>query len=90
MVINLQIGLLSDLEDEWIQRYFDYLSKGTVAEGAKLMIERTPILLQCNICAASYNVDMANIGDAVCPACGKKDSKMISGREYHIRDMEVQ
>ena len=35
MSINLQIGKLSDLEDEWIQRYFDYLSKGTVARRGK-------------------------------------------------------
>ena len=34
--IRLIVGKLSDLEDEWIQRYFDYLSKGTVAEGARL------------------------------------------------------
>jgi hydrogenase nickel incorporation protein HypA/HybF len=90
MAINLQVGRLSDLEDEWIQRYFDYLSKGTVAQGAKLKIERTPILLQCNACATSYDVEIKNIGDAVCPSCGKKEGKLISGREYYIRNMEVQ
>jgi hydrogenase nickel incorporation protein HypA/HybF len=90
MSVHLQIGRLSDLEDEWIQRYFDYLSKGTVAEGAKLKIERTPIKLQCNSCATSYDVEITNIGDTVCPNCGQKNSKLISGREYYIRDMEVQ
>ena len=90
MAINLRVGKLSDLEDEWIQRYFDYLSKGTVAQGAKLKIERTPIKLQCNACATSYEVEITNIGDAVCPSCGNKDGKLISGREYYIRDMEVQ
>jgi hydrogenase nickel incorporation protein HypA/HybF len=89
MVIHLQIGKLSDLEDEWVQRYFDYLSKGTVAQGAKLQIERTPIMLQCNRCATSYEVEITNMSDAVCPGCRKKDSKLISGREYHIKDMEV-
>ena len=90
MAIHLRIGKLSDLEDDWIQRYFDYLSKGTMAEGAKLKIERTPILLQCNLCATSYEVEITNISDAVCPDCGQKGSKMISGREYYIKDMEVQ
>ena len=28
-VVNLEIGALSDLQNEWIQRYFDYLSKGS-------------------------------------------------------------
>ena len=88
--INLQVGKLSDLEDEWIQSYFDFLSKGTLAEGAKLNIERIPIKLQCNLCATLYEVEKTNIGDTVCPGCGKTDGKLISGREYHIKDMEVQ
>ncbi len=90
MTIHLQVGKLSDLEDEWIQRYFDYLSKGTIAQGAELKIERTPIMLQCNACAASYPVEIANLSDSACPACGQKDSKLISGREYYIKNMEVQ
>jgi hydrogenase nickel incorporation protein HypA/HybF len=90
MVIHLQVGKLSELEDVWLQRYFDYLSKGTVAQGAKLQIERTPIRLQCNSCAAAYDVEITNMGDAVCPDCGKTDSKLISGREYTIKNMEVQ
>jgi hydrogenase nickel incorporation protein HypA/HybF len=90
MAVHLQIGKLSDLEDDWLQRYFDYLSKGTVAQGAKLRIERTPIIFQCNTCATSYEVEITDIGEAVCPGCGKKDSKMISGREYYIKNMEVQ
>jgi hydrogenase nickel incorporation protein HypA/HybF len=90
VAIHLRIGKLSDLEDEWIQHYFDYLSKGTIAQGAKLIIERTPIILQCNSCKKSYEADMATIGDTACPACGQTDSTLISGREYYIKDMEVQ
>ena len=88
--IHLQIGKLSDLEDEWIQRYFDYLSKGTVAEGAKLKIERMPIMLQCSACFTSYEAEATKLGDVQCPSCGQKDSTLLSGREYYIKDMEVQ
>ena len=90
MSINLQVGKLSDLEDEWIQRYFDYLSKGTVAQGAKLKIERMPIMVQCNACFTSYEAEVPKLGDIVCPNCGQKDSTLLSGREYYIKDMEVQ
>jgi hydrogenase nickel incorporation protein HypA/HybF len=89
MTIHLQVGKLSDLEDEWMQRYFDYVSRGTPAEGAKLVIEQTPIRLECNSCAASYTVETASQIDTPCPQCGKKDSKLISGREYYIKNMEV-
>ena len=89
VAIHLRIGKLSDLEDEWIHitRLF---KQGTMAQGAKLIIERTPIILQCNSCNTSYEADMATIGDAVCPACGQTESTLISGREYYIKDMEVQ
>lgn len=88
--INLQIGKLSDLEDEWIQRYFDHLSKGTLAEGARLKIERMPIKMQCNSCSQSYEVEMAGLGTLVCPHCGEEGASLLSGREYYIKDMEVQ
>jgi len=90
MAIHLQIGKLSDLEDEWMQRYFDYLSKGSIAEGAKLKIERTPIVVRCDGCAASYEAQVAQIGNLSCPSCGEKKGTLVSGREYYIKSMEVQ
>ena len=90
VAIHLRIGKLSDLEDEWIQRYFDYLSKDTVAQGAKLVIERMPIMVQCNGCSTSYEAEAAKLGDLVCPNCRQTEGTLISGREYYIKDMEVQ
>jgi len=58
VAIHLKIGELSDLENEWIQHYFDYLSKDTKAEGAKLKIERTPVVLRCNKCSNSFEVNI--------------------------------
>ena len=60
-----------------------------VAEGAKLKIERMPIMMQCNACSSSYEADAAKLGDLVCPACGEKGGTLLSGREYYIKDMEV-
>jgi hydrogenase nickel incorporation protein HypA/HybF len=89
VAISLRVGSLSDLEDEWMQRYFDYLSKDTIAQGAKLKIERMPVVLQCNSCGASYNIEPSGIGEAACPECQSKDKKLTSGRGYFISNMEV-
>jgi len=83
--VNLQIGKLSDLQDEWLQRYFDYLSKGTIAEGAKLKIERTPVIMQCDGCSTCYEVEVAQMDNLVCPACGADRATFFSGREYYIK-----
>lgn len=89
-IIRLKVGKLSDLEDGWIQRYFDYLSKGTVAEGARLEIERAPIIMKCNACSGSYEVEVATMGVMACPACGGKGGTLLSGREYTIKEMEAE
>ena len=89
MKIHLEVGRLSDLQDDWMQRYFDHLSRGTLAEGARLLIERTPILLVCDACAETFTVAAADHLDSPCPQCGQKDSRLIGGREYTVTNMEV-
>lgn len=87
--IQLKIGELSDLENEWVQRYFDYLSKDTIAENAQLKIERTPVVMRCDSCSHSFEVNIKEIKDIQCPDCGNKKCSLISGRDYYIKDMEV-
>ncbi|HHO75464.1 MAG TPA: hydrogenase maturation nickel metallochaperone HypA [Deltaproteobacteria bacterium] len=88
--INLAIGEMSDLEDEWIQRYFDYLSKDTLAQGAKLNIERVPVVLRCEVCSETFEIDIKKLEDISCPACGEKKFSFVSGREYYIKNMEAE
>lgn len=89
--IHLRIGELTDLEGEWIQHYFDYLSKGTLAENAKLQIEKVPIMLQCEDCGTTFRVTKHELGEAQCPECEDDEGNwgMISGREYTVTNLEV-
>ena len=89
--ITLTVGELSELENEWIQHYFNYLSKDTLAGGATLYIERQPIILQCNKCGKTIRIKKEDLGDITCPVCGDKgDLSLVSGREYYIKEMEAQ
>jgi hydrogenase nickel incorporation protein HypA/HybF len=88
--ISLIVGALSDLEDEWMQRYFDYVSKGTVAEGARLKIERTPAVVSCTGCGHNFEVDKTRMDAITCPECGGQKFTLVSGRGYHIKDMEAE
>lgn len=89
VAIHLRVGVMSDLEDQWMQQYFDYLSKGGVAEGAKLVIERVPAVMCCSACSASFEIDVKSGTKPVCPACGGEKHSLVSGREYYIKNMEV-
>ena len=89
--IHLRIGELTDLEEEWIQHYFDYLSKDTLAENAKLRIEKVPIVLACDDCGANFEISKQQLSDAKCPECedDEPDLRLISGREYTVLNLEV-
>lgn len=89
LTIHLGVGELSDLEDEWMQKYFSYLSKGTLAEEAKLCIERIPITMQCTACLDEFIIHKNDLGEIHCPKCGNENCTLLSGKEYYIKNMEV-
>ncbi|MBN1883574.1 MAG: hydrogenase maturation nickel metallochaperone HypA [Deltaproteobacteria bacterium] len=86
--IYLSIGELTDLIDEWVQRYFDYLAKDSMAQDAKLIIERIPIRVLCDECGETFEVDK-KIMDFACPACGERSAKLLSGREFTVKSIEI-
>ena len=87
--ITLLIGEMSDIVDEWLQRYFDYLSRGTVAEGAELTINRSPAVFRCGDCGDEYVVNIRNKGSFSCPVCGGANVSLISGREFQVQELKV-
>ncbi len=89
VAINLRVGELTDLLDEWMQRYFDFLSQGTLAEGAVLKIERSPLILTCRDCAELLTLVKKEWEKAVCPGCGGVNLTLSAGREFYIKDIEV-
>ncbi|OGO04417.1 MAG: hydrogenase maturation nickel metallochaperone HypA, partial [Chloroflexi bacterium RBG_13_56_8] len=64
--IHLVIGELSSIVDDCIQFYFDYLSRDSVAEGAKLVFERLLVEVECGTCGYRWQPTDA---DWSCPSC---------------------
>jgi hydrogenase nickel incorporation protein HypA/HybF len=87
--VGLRVGEMSDLEDEWMQRYFDYRSQSTPAEGAKLNIERVPVTVKCTACNHVHTINVREEINPACPQCGATGGTLVSGREYFIKEMEV-
>lgn len=86
--IQLQVGELRDLTEEWMQRYFDYLSEGTVAGGGKVLITRIPVAFRCGACAHKFNADIRQ-DNLLCPACGFESCELITGNEFLIESIGV-
>ena len=89
LAIHLDIGELRDFAQEWIQHYFDYLSKNTLAEGAILKINKIPMGLKCNGCSHCFSVKIRQEKDIRCPQCGGAECSIVSGNEYRVKHIEV-
>jgi len=85
--INLVVGELSGIVDESVQFYFDFVSKGTPAEGARLVFERQPARFRCRVCGHEFTLED---GNWVCPACQALGGEIIAGREFYMESIEVE
>jgi hydrogenase nickel incorporation protein HypA/HybF len=87
--IRLQAGELRDIEEEWLQRYFDYLSKDTLAAEARITLTRIPLELQCTACSNRFSADIRQENQVCCPVCGGTENRLVRGNEFLIDCIEV-
>lgn len=85
--INLIIGSLSGVMPQLIQDYFDLITVGTPAEGAKLVIQRIPAELHCEDCGEDSLMEGFRMK---CPKCTGTEVKLTKGKEFYIDSMEVE
>lgn len=89
--ITLRVGGLTELEDKWLQHYFDYLSKDTIASGARLIVITSGVQLSCGECRTLIETKKKELQDLVCPHCGATEGfSILSGREYFIEELEAE
>lgn len=85
--VALRIGTLSGVVPEALEFAFQVLSEGTVAEGAKLVIERVALRIECNACGTTSTPTDPFI---ICPCCGSGEVEIMAGRELEIESMEIE
>lgn len=87
--VNLMIGDLSDIIPEWAQMYFDMLTKETIADGAKLEIERVPLTVECRDCGEVRTYTDKN-WSFTCQKCQSSNLELKSGREMTVTSIEIE
>ncbi|MBN2241034.1 MAG: hydrogenase maturation nickel metallochaperone HypA [Dehalococcoidales bacterium] len=84
--IYLVVGEYSGVVDDSVSFYFDFLSRGTIAEGAELDFTHVPAKFHCRNCDAVYIPDQVSLR---CPTCNEQQVEIISGKEMFIESLEV-
>ena len=97
--IYLQVGMMSAIVPESVEVFFDYLSKGTLAEGATLHFERVPIEMTCLDCG--QQADLSEWTDEPPQAimmealhrgckCGSKRLRVTGGVGFEMTSLNVE
>lgn len=87
ITVWLEIGGLSGVEPEAMKFCFDAVSRGTLADHARLEIVETPGQAWCMLC--SKNVQVKQRFDE-CPECGSYQLQVVGGDEMRIKELEVE
>ncbi len=86
--VHLSIGELTSYVDDAIQFYFDLLSAGTIAEGARLVFSREPGQAHCHQCGHRFPVTPPlPLG---CPSCGGHVVEITGGDACRVEAIEVE
>lgn len=84
--LRIAVGRLSGIEPDLLATAFEFLSPGTVAEGAAFEIRIPSLRVYCHACEDEFELDDLQFA---CPECGGTDVEIRGGDELLIEAMEV-
>lgn len=85
--VRVRAGELRGIVEHQLAFLFDFVTKDTPAEGAKLEVETVPIKAKCKSCE---HVFMVKEFEFLCPECESKDIDTIEGMELAVKEIEIE
>jgi hydrogenase nickel incorporation protein HypA/HybF len=85
--ISLVVGDYTGVMEDAVNLYFGFLSKNTIAAGAKINYTHVPGQLRCRDCDILFSLQEHDYG---CPKCEGSRVEIVGGRELYIENMEVE
>jgi hydrogenase nickel incorporation protein HypA/HybF len=84
--IHLAVGGRRVLDLDRLRHTFTDVARGTVAEGAELLVKVLPVSHHCQNCGCDFG---ASRTDCPCPACGHPHTEVRGGEELRVLDVEL-
>ena len=85
--LSIQVGEMTGLIPQYLERYYPKAVEGTILNGSKLEIEYLPVKVECQKCNNTYHPDRSN--EYTCPFCHSSESKLLQGREFLIKNIVI-
>lgn len=89
VALTLHVGAARDIHEPLLQRYFDYFSRGTMAEGVKVTMVTIPLRYRCAHCGRVYDYDLSANAEPACEQHPDAPVALVSGTELSIEDIGV-
>ncbi len=88
--VVIEVGILRDFIPELVQKYWDFISPGSIAEGSVIELRELDASAACGRCGKEYAITKENIGNPQCPVCGYRRGRLISGSELRLVGIEIE
>lgn len=82
---RMRVGEMAPVVPEALEFCFDAVTRGTLAEGARLEITRVPLMAGCGACGDDFHIVDHRYE---CPSCGSYSIKVRSGEELCLDQLE--
>jgi hydrogenase nickel incorporation protein HypA/HybF len=84
--IRLKVGAVAGVAADSLDFSFHAITADTPLMNARLEIESAPFRIECSACGA---VSENDTGIAVCNFCGSVETKVLSGAELEMTEIEL-
>lgn len=85
--VRVKVGAMSAVVPEALASAFPAAASGTPLDGARLDLERVPLVAWCPSCAEERT--LPSVQRLRCPTCGTPTPRIIHGRELEVVSVEV-
>lgn len=84
--VTIEIGDLSGVVPHFISDCWEAVVDRTPYEETALIVKTVPGILLCEDCNEKFKADLENL---VCPVCGSRKLKPLTGRDLTVLEIEA-
>lgn len=85
--VHLQVGQLRQVVPATLEYCWGLVTQDGPLDGATLVIDHVPVLLDCRACGEQTAVDHVLV--LTCAACGSGDIAMLTGEELMVTGLDL-
>ncbi len=86
-LLRIVIGEMSTVVPDCLAFAFEVVSKGTIAESARIDFEKKPLIGQCGDCGHEFHIEEYLFR---CPECESPKIEILSGKEFMLESIECE